>query len=369
MERYTKRQTDGSRSMHRRSGQYMKALVKTSRGPGNVEIREIEKPGIPARDWVLIKVRAAGVCGTDVHVWQDKFTYWPPVTLGHEFSGEVAETGEGCVRFKAGDRVVAEPQINACGRCEYCRSGRMHMCPDKWTLGWRTNGCMCEYIAMPEMFLHKIPEGLDLETAALCEPMAVAVYDIAERGGININDFVVVQGSGPMGILSAYMAKRLGACTVLLTGITASEKCRFETAKMLGADHILNVQKEDLHKRVMELTDGKGADCVIETSGAPSAIAISIDILKKNGRLIGLGLPSEKMTNVPWKDAILKSLDFRFSMSTSYTSWDKALCLLKTDAAALKNIITWTGSMEDWQRVFDSLAAEEDVKALFIYNT
>ena len=225
-----------------------------------------------------------------MHVWQDTFQSWPPVTLGHEFSGEVVETGPGCTKFQNGDRVVVEPQKHACGVCEFCRSGRMHLCLEKWTLGWRIDGCMAEYVVVPEMFLHAMPDGLSFELAALCEPVAVAVYDIAEHGKVHINDFVVVQGSGPIGILAAYMAKRLGARRVLLTGINASEYCRFGVAKKLGADDIVNVQKENALDAVMQWTDGMGADCVIETSGAPSAIAGCVDMLKKDGRLIGMGI-------------------------------------------------------------------------------
>lgn len=346
----------------------MKALVKTDYGPGNVELRELEKPFLPAEDWVLIKVRAAGICGTDVHVWQDKFMYWPPVILGHEFSGEVVEAGKNCAKYKAGDRVVAEPQIKNCGICEFCRSGRTHLCMEKWTLGWRTNGSMCEYVAAPEKFLHKIPDGLSYELAALCEPVAVAVYDIAEHGKIDINDFVVVQGSGPIGILAAYIAKRLGARAVLLTGVNASEHCRFDAAKKLGADFIVNVQKETLVEKVLRLTDGNGADCVIETSGSPAAIAQCVDMLKKNGRLIGMGIPAEKNIQFPWKDAVLKALEIYFSMSTSYTSWDKALYLLESDAEKLRHIITWTGALEDWEQVFNSLTEEKNIKAVFTFG-
>ncbi|MDR3643978.1 MAG: zinc-binding dehydrogenase, partial [Clostridia bacterium] len=200
------------------------------------------------------------------------------------------------------------------------------------------------------------------------EPVAVAVYDVAEHGKININDFVVVQGSGPIGILAAYMAKRLGARSVLLTGISASEYCRFDVAKKLGADYIVNVQKENLLDKVMELTEGRGADCVIETSGAPSSIALCTDMLKKNGRLIGMGIPADKMVQFPWKDAVLKSLEIYFSMSTSYTAWDKALCLLQADSDKLQNLITWTGVLDDWERVFNSLVAEKDVKAVFMFE-
>jgi L-iditol 2-dehydrogenase len=346
----------------------MKALVKVSPGIGNVTVLEVEKPVLPGNDWVLIQIKACGVCGTDVHVWQDTFKSWPPVIMGHEFSGIIEEVGTACQKYKTGDRVVVEPGINACGICEFCRSGRMHLCPQKQTLGWRVDGAMTDYVAMPERLLHRIPDNVSFELASICEPLAVAVYNVAEHGKININDFVVVQGSGPIGILSAYMAKRLGAGKVLLTGIDVSEYCRFDCARKMGVDHIVNVQRENLLTTVMELTDGKGADCIIETSGAPSAISGSVDLLKRNGRIIATGMPADNKVLFPWKDAALKAIEIYFSMSTSYTSWDKALGLLAADAALLHNLITWTGSIDDWETVFHSLVAEQNIKAVFTFN-
>lgn len=329
---------------------------------------EVEKPHLEGDDWVIIKVMATGICGTDVHVWQEKFQYWPPVILGHEFSGIIDEVGPACQKYKVGDRVVAEPGIRACGICEYCRSGRLHMCKSKHTLGWRTNGSFGEYVAVPEDILHRMPDTLSFEMAALCEPMAIAIYDVAEHGKINVNDFVVVQGAGPIGIIEAFVARLLGAGTVVLTGLNSSEYCRFDVARKLGVDVIINVQKENLKDRVMELTEGKGADCVIETSGAASAIAGSVDLLKRGGRLIGVGIPSGSTIEFPWSAAVMKDLEFYFNMSSSYTAWDKALGVLDRHKDVLCNLISRVVHLEDWEEVFESLAAEKDVKVVFTFE-
>jgi L-iditol 2-dehydrogenase len=187
----------------------MRALVKTAKGPGNIEIRDIEKPEIPEDDWVLIKVKAAGVCGTDLHIWHNQFPYRPPVVLGHEFSGMIVETGKEIEGFKVGDRVVAEPHSMACGKCELCRQGKIQICSDKRSPGRGINGAFAEYIVVPSKLLHKIPEGLSYEMAALAEPMAIAVHQVAERGKINCQDFVAVTGAGPIGILAAFVAKSM----------------------------------------------------------------------------------------------------------------------------------------------------------------
>ena len=345
----------------------MKALVKTASGPGNLEIWDRSYPRLINEQSVIIRVRACGICGTDVHIWQDKFRSWPPVTIGHEFSGEIVETGSACTKFTVGDRVVSEPQVNHCDGCEYCRAGKGHLCPQKLTMGWRTDGAMQEYVSVQERYVHRMPEGLDFELASLCEPVAITVYDVVESDSIHYNDFVVVQGSGPIGILSAYHARKLGAHKVLLTGIDQSEICRFGVARVVGTDILLNVQKQNLREAVMDLTGGRGADCVVETSGAPSAIAESVALLKKNGVLIGTGIPSSDQLPFPWKDAVLKALQVRLFMSSSYTSWDKALNCLQQDADILRHLITWTGPIEDWEKVFNELVEEKHVKGVFTF--
>lgn len=345
---------------------YMKALMKVSKGPGNIEIRDIEVPKMPGGDWVLIKVKAAGVCGTDLHIWHDQFPYWPPVVLGHEFSGEIVETGEKVKEFKIGDRVVAEPHSLACGMCELCRQGKIQICASKRSPGWGINGAFTEYIVMPAVLLHRIPDGVSYELASLAEPLAIAVHQVVERGRIECQDFVVVTGAGPVGILAAFVAKAAGAAKVAMVGMNAGEYIRFKVAKELGADYIINAEMENPVDKVMELTSGRGADIVIETSGAGSAIAQSVDMVRKCGRISAIGISSKETVNFPWNKAIYKVLDIAFNMSSSYTSWDRALSLIVNTQADLSRLITHRTSIYEWERVFKELEEERGVKALFI---
>ena len=221
----------------------MKALVKTAKGPGNIEVREVPIPILTERDWVLIKVKAAGVCGTDLHIWHDQFPYWPPVIIGHEFSGEVVEIGSDVKNVKIGDRVVAEPHSMSCGLCEYCRQGIVQMCANKRSPGWGIDGAFADYLKMPAQLIHQIPEGVSYELAALTEPLAIAVHQVAEQAVVKLQDFVLITGAGPMGILASFIAKMQGAGTVLLTGMNTGEIIRFDAARKVGADLIVNVQK------------------------------------------------------------------------------------------------------------------------------
>ncbi len=168
----------------------MQALVKTQKGDGFLELREHPVPA-PGAGEVLIKVKACGVCGTDVHVLHDEFPYWPPVVLGHEFSGEIVELGPGVSLYAVGDRVVGEPHTQACGQCYLCRTGNIQICAAKRSPGWGIDGAFAAYIRMPERLLHRIPDAMSYELAALVEPTANTVHDVVERTRVEAGDFVV----------------------------------------------------------------------------------------------------------------------------------------------------------------------------------
>lgn len=344
----------------------MKALMKTAKGPGNIEVCEIPIPILQYDDWVLIKVKAAGVCGTDLHIWHDQFPYWPPVVLGHEFAGEIVDTGKNTRDFKVGDRVVAEPHSLACGVCDMCRQGKVQICTSKRSPGWGINGAFTDYIVMPAMLLHRIPDNVSYELAALAEPMAISVHQVAERGRIECQDFVVVSGAGPIGILAAIVAKAAGAARVAMTGVSAGEYIRFDVARELGVDYIINVEKENAVNKIMELTNGKGADILIETSGAAPAILQSVDMVRKCGRISAIGISSGETVTFPWNKAMYKVIDIAFNMSSSYTSWDRALSLIANSKLNLGRLITHRASIGDWEQVFADLEMEKGIKAIFV---
>ena len=143
----------------------MKALVKKEKGKGFVEILECDKP-VPKANEVLIKVAYTGICGTDIHILHDEFSYWPPVIMGHEFSGVVEEVGEGVTGYQKGDRVVGEPHNLACGKCHLCRNGKIQICDSKRSIGWGIDGAFAAYLCMPENLLHKVSDKISLKSAA-----------------------------------------------------------------------------------------------------------------------------------------------------------------------------------------------------------
>jgi L-iditol 2-dehydrogenase len=344
----------------------MKALVKTAKGEGNIEVRDIPVPRIKDDNDVLIKISAAGVCGTDLHIYHDEFPYWPPVVMGHEFSGVVAGTGRGVKNFKPGDRVVAEPHTRFCGKCYLCRAGHIQLCPEKRSPGWGMDGAFTSYLVMPELFLHHIPGSLNDEAAALTEPAAIVVNGVIERGRAGVGDTAVIVGAGPIALLSVAALKAAGARKVYVLGTSADEAMRFPAAKTLGADEIINVLHVNAPERIMEDTGGSGADLVVEASGTAPGINTAIAAARKCGRITVLGLPGAEKVSVAWGDMVKKALDVSFCFSSSVSSWEKAVSMLASSSCDLGALISHRAKIDDWQQVFADIEAGNAIKALFI---
>ncbi|MFH1740835.1 MAG: zinc-binding dehydrogenase [bacterium] len=343
----------------------MKALVKTQKGVGFIELREVEEPR-PGQGEVLIEVKAVGICGTDIHVKHDNFPYWPPVILGHEFAGEIVELGPGVTRWKVGDRVVGEPHTQACGQCFLCRTGNVQICPTKRSPGWGINGAMTRFLKFPERLLHAIPDAMSNEEAAVVEPTANAVHDVVERAKLEAGDFVVVLGPGPIGLLAAMTARAGGARHVVVVGRTVDEELRLAKARDLGFETIINVDCENPLEKVLDLTGGVGADLVVECTGALPAIASTVDLVRKKGRICVIGLTGGKPVPFPWDKAAFKVCDIFFNLSTSYTSWDKTIALISTGKIPAGELVTHRLPLEDWETAFDHVENLRALKVLLV---
>ncbi|MDY7027245.1 MAG: alcohol dehydrogenase catalytic domain-containing protein [Spirochaetota bacterium] len=340
----------------------MKAIVKTREGKGFLELQDVKRPK-PERNEVIIKIKAAGICGTDMHIRDGSFYSIPPVIIGHEFSGEIVELGPDVSGYSVGDRVVAEPHRGGCGQCEFCRTGAVEMCRQKRALGYKEDGVFTSYTNLPATSLHRIPDSVTFEEAALTEPLAVAVKAVFERSGLEAEDFVVVLGCGPIGMLAAAAAKADGARAVMITGTNQDEGLRLPAARKLGIDYVANVQKDDVNKMIMDLTGGKGADVVIEASGAEPAIKQAMEVVKINGRVCSIGITGRETIAMPYDRALLKSVTLSWSMSTNWLSWERALSMLGNGKVDVKNLVTHTFQLEEYEKAFELL---EDLKAIKI---
>jgi len=344
----------------------MRALMKVEKGVGHFEVRDIPKPGILNGDDVLIRVLAAGVCGTDVHIYHDKFQNYPPVVLGHEFSGVVEDVGKDVTGFKPGDRVVGEPHTKFCGRCDVCRAGKIQLCADKRSPGWGIDGAFTDYLVMPDLFLHHVPDNVPDDVAALAEPMAIVTHEVLERGKVEPQDVVAIIGAGPIGLLAAVAAKAGGASKTIILGTDADEAVRFHVACEFGADCIVNVMKENALEKVLNLTKGRGADMVVEASGYKAGVNTAVDIVKRCGRISVVRMPNKDLLAVQWLKMINKALDVVFNLSSSVSSWERALLIMSSTPYDLSRAITHRANIRDWEQVFNDIAEGHAIKALFV---
>lgn len=343
----------------------MKALVKTQKGVGYIEVRDMPEPQ-PGPGEVKIKIAACGVCGSDIHVRHDTFPYWPPVILGHEFTGTIVALGPDCHNYKEGERVVAEPHTRACGSCYLCRTGNIQICPQKRSPGWGIHGGMAEYICYPERLLHRIPADMTWDQAAVVEPVANAVTDLIERTGVVAGDFVVVQGPGPIGLMTAMVARAAGAREVAILGTPGDEALRMKKARELGFTKVINIAQVNPVEAVMEMTGGRGADIVAECSGSPKAIPMTVELVRKRGKICVIGLTGNKMVELPWDKFAFKVVDMIFNLSTSYTSWDRTISLIHSGAVQAEKLISHRAPLEKWEETFDAIEKLQALKALMI---
>ncbi len=334
----------------------MRALVKTARGDGNLELLERPLP-IAGPGWVVIRVAFAGICGTDLHILHDHFPSYPPVTLGHEFIGTVEAVGEGVDPGLLGIRVAAEPHSLACGTCAMCRRGYAELCPSKRSPGWGIDGAFASHVAMPADLLHRIPDGMADRVAILTEPMAVVVTGL-ERGGVEPGDVVVVIGPGPVGILAAVAARSMGAGQVVVVGRADGPRLRF--AASLG----FPVLTDDAASAWVDAaTGGVGADLVIDATGTEGAIALAFGIIRRHGRIVAIGLGGETTIPVPWDRAVSRAADVTFAMSSNTTAWEPALSILAgagDDLAAMTTVVP----LADWATAFQAVADRSAIKVI-----
>jgi L-iditol 2-dehydrogenase len=338
----------------------MKALYKFAPGPGNLALREAARPS-PEAGQVVIRVQAAGICGSDLHIraWDTRVTMRPPVIIGHEFSGVIDELGPGVEGWQVGDRVTAEPSYSVCGRCLWCRSGSYNLCPERRVLGFWADGAFAEYTRVPADRLHRLPVTVSYQEGALVEPLACCAHAVLELTGGMVGDLAVVIGPGTIGLLAMQVAKAAGARVIVLG--TRVDGARLEVARELGASHVVNVDESDPRELVMALSGGVGADVVIECSGAPAAVDVGLDLVRRQGRYTQIGLSGRPVTADLEKIAY-KELRIAGSFAQKWTAWVQALALLERGEVHLQPLITDVLPLAEWDKAFAMLARKEGLK-------
>lgn len=338
----------------------MKALVKFSDGKRGVELRDIPKPS-PQEDELLIKVSAAGVCGTDVHIMEDEYPSARPVVMGHEYTGIVEDVGSKATGFRKGDNVISLTAVVTCGQCEYCRKGLLMLCDERKSIGSGVNGAMAEYLVVPAHLAFKIPEDIQMgHEIALAEPLACCIRAVIEKSPIKAGDVVLVSGPGVIGQLTAQISKICGAF-VILSGMP-KDTPRLQLALDMGTADVVVNEPDKLRKTVWQYAPG-GVDVVYECSGAAASLATCLDVVKKAGHYAQVGLFG-KAVPVEMDKILTKELSFSTSYATEPTSWAILMNLLrqgKLDLAPLANPVY---SLEDWSAAFDAAVNKDGYKVI-----
>ncbi len=324
--------------------------------PENMKLEEVDIPTI-ADDEVLIKVKACGICGSDIaYYWGLSPLETPtgkgPLILGHELAGEVVEVGKipkSLGLFKVGDRVTCEP-VQYCNACEVCKRGMVNLCENKTVLGVSVDGGFAEYVKSKYTSLHKLPANVSFEEGSLIEPLADAVYAI-DNLDVSLGSFCVIFGPGPIGNMMVQLAKSKGAGKVVLVG---TRDYRLELGKDAGADEVVNVKDEkspyythNLIDRIKDLTGGKMADRVICATGNVSAMQDALKVSGRRSIIVYFGLPGpEDKIEVPALDSLLMDKTIRFSWLSPLT-WPQAIQSIAEGLVNVKKLITHTFSIED----------------------
>ena len=340
----------------------MKAVVKASRGIGNIEVRDVPEP-TPGPDELKIAVRAAAICATDIHIYYDEYINCPPVILGHEMSGVVVEVGERVKNFRVGDRVTSETFKYTCGACRFCQAGLIGLCIERQSMGVHVDGAFAKYVVQREESLHRLPNNVAFLEGALCEPMATAVRAVYERATIVPADVVVVSGPGAIGLLCVQAAKALGA-TVILCG-TADDGVRLDLGKRLGADVVVDVAQTQLLGAVHELTGGLGADVVFECAGAQASLNQCIQVARKGAQVVLVGLFGHEV-KADVDQMIVKELTVLPSFTYEHRTWRRALKLLSQGTIKTEPLVSGCFPLTDWERAFEAMQSRRGHRYLLI---
>lgn len=343
----------------------MKVIRKENPGRGiTLTTASIPEPG---PDEVLIRVKMAGICGTDLHIY--KWDEWsqkrikPPVIMGHEFVGEIYKTGSNVNQFKVGQRVSAEGHIT-CGHCRYCKNGQAHICQDVKIIGVDTNGCFAEFVCMPQGNVWPVHDTIPDKYAALFDPLGNAMHTVMAQP-ISMKT-ILITGAGSIGLFAIPIAKANGASKVIVI-----EPCQLKKniAFKVGADYVLDPTENDIKKKILDITDGQGPDVLLEMSGNINAIKIGLDVLCNGGSVSFLGIPSREIPLNLAEEVIFKGITIHgITGRRMYETWYQCQNFLLRNGKSIEPIITHTFNMEDANEGFTLMENNKAVKVLLHVN-
>jgi L-iditol 2-dehydrogenase len=340
----------------------MKAALLVA--PFRIKIEDTEEPS-PGADEVLIKVKATGICASDLHAYRGTHPFrTPPVVLGHELAGEVEKVGDRVQKIRPGDSVTVEPWTH-CGRCTHCLYGKYNLCSRRLAMGtteWQ--GSFAEYVVAPEDSIYKLPEELSFEEGALVEPLAVSVH-VARETEVELGKTVVILGAGTIGLGILACLRASGAGKIIVTDVEISN---LRMATDLGASEVVNVKERSIEEVVNEATEGKGMDIAVIAVGEENLVQEASRIVKKGGRIV---IPAifDKLPEVDMFKIVYGEQNIQGSWGYTGKDFDIAIDLMALGKVNLKRLITDHFSLDDAEKAFRILdkRGEKVIKILFTF--
>ena len=339
----------------------MKALRK-GRPERGAQLESVPVP-TPGPIEVLVRVKAASICGTDLHIYGwDRWSasrIKPPMTFGHEFCGVIEAVGSEVTSVKPGDFVSAEMHVN-CGHCRPCRMGQPHVCQNVKIIGIDADGCFAEFVKIPIRNIWKVDPAIPEHYAAILDPLGNAVHTVL-AGEISAQN-VVVTGAGPIGLMSINVARACGAAKIFATEVNAHRR---ELALKMGADVAIDPSKGNAIQQVLDETDGAGADVLLEMSGHPDAIHQGFQMLRNGGRASLLGIPKDPVTFDLVNDVIFKGATVQGIYGRKmFETWVQMTDLLKENRLNLEPLFRERLPIEDFESAFKLLESGQAGKVL-----
>ncbi len=342
----------------------MKALMKMKPGVGHISLQEIKEPSCAPNE-MKVEIRAAGICGTDLRVYDDTFKNYPPVILGHELAGVIVEVGGEIKSFQPGDRValLGSNKI-VCGQCEFCKTGYYMFCRTRRGMGHGTNGGFTKYVCVREDMAFLIPDGYSMEEAAILEAFASSVQAVEEVAALNGSSTVLISGPGPIGLMCLLLTAKKRIKT-FVSGL-GEDAGRLEIAKELGGIPI-DISKENLKENIMHETDGRGVDVCIECSGASGAIITGLELLRPMGTFIQMGHGATAIC-LNLDHVVHRGLAIKGSVGHSMHTWELMMRMLKNTHFDLSKVITHRFPLSKWEEAFALMRNKESLKIVLYYD-
>jgi L-iditol 2-dehydrogenase len=327
-----------------------------------MEIVDLNRPE-PGPGEALIEVDYAGLCGSDAGIYEFESAFERmdlPTVIGHEYTGRIVETGEGVTKFSVGDRVVERP-IRGCGDCYQCEIGEENVCQNAVITGVDHDGAYEGYIAVPETALHPVPDSVEPKHAALVEPTSIGARAVIQNSRVGPGDRVMVAGPGPIGQLTAQIARAQGG-EVVVAGVGQDAEYRLPLAEDLGFETI-NVEADDLEVRRDALTDGVGYDVVFDTTGHPSGLTMAVDEVRKGGQIVLVGQTGE--TTMPYSPLVRAEIDLQCSYASMYEDFERSLRLIDSGDVDHATFLDERFSLLEADEAFETFLAGGTCKPLF----